>query len=470
MKTIRLWLEADTDIPAFKRLRYAQADAPLADIIFRGIHPSLMDNEITGREIESLRRQLYLLLNDPEIKIPHMVGLGYGVDLEESNLYYSHYDLEANLAKITERIRFVDELDYPRLVELAMECLRGKWSHEHARDLAQKVYPDFNDLRDFLKQKDKRVKLSGYKDLDNYDLSRITTVEDFTGQDKALVACAVKEPNFRKTSFLEKVTTPEGFLSLTSRFDWFGLELQEQQRPSEMDLYFLCEVEGETIHVMPDPGANPVKRRKAESFARRWSGGTGAWCFNATLDAIGQMLEEPNVKLTFDGFRYGEKTPFPPSACMSLRGPAIKRFAVQKYPTEDSTNELVKEILGGHEISMSGRKEQLLGKLVTLVTERYKALESSLDRFFIGHSYLKIPQDERKKGDPFPVLEDKPLDQLILGMYIARHLRGNVVLEAAGENSAAGIADTARALIDKRIDLDFDFIAVEGPSTKEVKP
>ncbi len=469
MKTIRLWLEADMDIPAFNRLRYKETDAPLPDIIFRGIHPSLMDSEITGREIESLRRQLYALLNEPEMKIPHLAGLGYGVDLEESNLYYSRYDLEANLARIAERIRFVDELDYPRLVELAVECLRGKWYHVIARELAQKVYPDFNDLRDFLKQKYKQIKLSGYKDLDNYDLSRITAVDDFTGQDKALIACAVKEPNFRKTSFLEKITTPDGFLSLTRRFDWFGLELQEQQRPSEMDLYFLCEVEGETIHVMPDPEADPVKRRKAESFARRWSGGTGAWCFSATFDTIGKMLEEPKIKLTFDGFRYGEKSPSPPAACMSVRGPALKRFAVQCYPTEDSTNELVKDILGGHEISMTGRKEQLLEKLVALATQRYKALESNLDRFFTGHTFLKIPQHERKKGKPFPVLKDKPLDQLILGMFIARHLRGNVVLEAAGENSAVGIEDTARALIDKRIDLDCDFIAVEGASTMEVK-
>ena len=470
MKTYRLWLDADADIPAFKRLRFEETEVPFADILGRGIHPNSMNSEISGRELDSLRKRLYELLNDPERKIPHLASLGYGADLEESKSYYYRYDLASNLANIAEHIRFVDELDYPKLVELAVECLRRKWSHEIARDLAQAVYSDFNDLRDFLKRKDNRIKLSRYKDLDNNDLARTTTVDDFTGQDKALIACAVKEPNFRKISFLEKVTTPDGFLSLTGRFDWFGLVLREEERPSERDLYFLCEVEGKTIHVMPDPGADPVKRRKAENLARRWSGGTGAWCFSTSLDTIEKILGEPNIKLTFYGFSYGDKNAYRPSASMQVQGPPVGRFAVQRYPTVDSTNELVKGILTGHEISMTGRKEQLIGKLVTLAAERYKALEPILDRFFTGHSYLKIHQAERKKGDPFPVLEDTPIEQLILGIFIVRHLRGNVVLEATCENAAVGVADTARALIDKKIDLDCDFIAVEGQTSKEVKP
>ena len=102
------------------------------------------------------------------------------------------------------------------------------WKHEIARDLAQAVYPVFNDLRDFLKEKDKRVKLSSYKEIENYDLSTIISVDDFTGQDKAIISLAIERPNFRKASFLNKITTSDGYLSLIEQYDWFGLKLQNE--------------------------------------------------------------------------------------------------------------------------------------------------------------------------------------------------------------------------------------------------
>ena len=74
------------------------------------------------------------------------------------------------------------------------------------------------------------------------------------------------------------------------------------------------------------------------------------------------------------------------------------------------------------------------------------------------------------KEKPFPVIEDSPLSQLILGMYVVRHLRGNVVLDKAHENTTVKIADIARALINKKIELDCNFIAVEHHKPTEVKP
>ena len=470
MKTYKLRFETDPEIPPFKRLHYEEVEVPFKDIIQRGIHPNSMNQEASGREVVSLRNRLYEVLNDDVHTLPHLARIGYGEEMKESMFYYDRYDLTSNFARIAKQIRFVDNLDYPQLVELATSRLREIWKHETARDLAQAVYPDFNDLRDFLKGKSPGIKLSGYKDIENHDLATIISIDDFEGQDKAIIALAIEWPNFRKTSFLSDIITDDGYLSLTKRFDWFGLEIKKEEEHSDQALIVLCEVEGDQVHLMPDTDADARKRDKAEAFARRWSNGTGKYCFTVSLDTIEQMLEEPDITITFDGFRYDDKNASRNEASLCIRGPTIGRFSVQRYPIESSTNEFIKEILTDYGVSMTGRKEALIEKLVKLATERYNALAPVLDRFFSDHTYIKVPQPERDKGKPFPVLADSPLDQLILGIYIVRHLRGNVVLDAACENPAVGIVDTAQALIDKKIDLDCDFIAVEQHKTMEVKP
>ena len=142
---------------------------------------------------------------------------------------------------------------------------------------------------------------------------------------------------------------------------------------------------------MPDTGRDTYKREKAETFAKKWSNGTGKYCFTVNLDIIAQMLEEPGITITFNGFRYNEKNNISPSAYMRIRGPTVKRFSIQKYPTVNSTNELIKGILAENEVSMTGKKEALIEKLVKLATDRYKALSPVLDCFFTNNTYIKIP-------------------------------------------------------------------------------
>ncbi len=118
-----------------------------------------MKYEPSYQKLISLRSRLYEILNVTEHKITKLTSLGYGEDLKEPTYYYNYLNLASSLERITKGIIFVEDLDYPKLVELATQRLKKIWKHETARDLAQTVYPVFNDLRDFLKEKDKRIKL-----------------------------------------------------------------------------------------------------------------------------------------------------------------------------------------------------------------------------------------------------------------------------------------------------------------------
>ena len=48
--------------------------------------------------------------------------------------------------------------------------------------LAERAYPGFQELRQFLKVKDKTIKLSGYGDVDQYDLGQVLSLDDFEGR------------------------------------------------------------------------------------------------------------------------------------------------------------------------------------------------------------------------------------------------------------------------------------------------
>lgn len=467
MNTFKLWFEPDTEIPAFKRLRFEATDVPLKDILHRGIHPDWIR---ASRALSSLKNRLYGILNQDAMKIPQLDSLGYCQKIAESNYYYLCYDLTSVLRRIEKSVLFIDDIDYPQLIEHAAERLRTVWSHKVACSLAQRVYPDFNDLRDFLKRTDKRIKLSGYKDLDKYDLAAVLSVDDFSGHDKAIIATAIEQPNFRKTAFLDAVTTNEGYLSVTDCFDWFSLEIRNEDESQDKALIVWCDVNGDSVYLMPDPDRFADKRKKAEAFAKTWGDGSSQYCFTVPIETVERMLDDPDIMLTFEGYAYDDPATCRSPAYMSIRGPTINRFTVQRYPTVDTTNDIIKEILAAHGVSMTGRKDQLIDKLTTLATERYNALEPILDKHFAAQHYLKTPQGKKRKAAAFPVLEDNRLNQLVLGIYIARRLRGNVILEAGNQTTAVSATDTARALIEQKITLECDFIAVEHKQPTEVKP
>ncbi len=123
MKAYKIRFETDKDIPVFKRLHYEEVDVPLKDIIQRGIHPESMNHEPSCRELASLRNHIQELLNDAQHKLPDLTGLGYGEDIKESIYYYSYQDITSCLKRIANNTIFVEDLNYPKLVELATQRL-----------------------------------------------------------------------------------------------------------------------------------------------------------------------------------------------------------------------------------------------------------------------------------------------------------------------------------------------------------
>jgi hypothetical protein len=77
------------------------------------------------------------------------------------------------LAQIHESGCFVEDLSYLQLLGMAKQELVEHWDHSLVVSLLRDMYLGFPDLRQFLKAKDKALKLSGYEDLDKYDLGKV---------------------------------------------------------------------------------------------------------------------------------------------------------------------------------------------------------------------------------------------------------------------------------------------------------
>jgi hypothetical protein len=209
--TFRLWLEPDDAIPGFQRLRWETMDVPIADVLLHGVHPWRGPNEHPSLEQEFLSR-----LNNTSVKPEGLAAFGLARDALPPNSYYTarHSRFEQLLDTIRKSIYFVRELGYVELIDLARSRLRNRWNHETARTLAEKAYPGFHEVRQFLKSKDKQLKLSGHDDLGRYDLSRVLSLEDFADRDSLLIAEGIPTPNFRTAQALQRVTDGEGRLVL----------------------------------------------------------------------------------------------------------------------------------------------------------------------------------------------------------------------------------------------------------------
>lgn len=458
MKTYKLWLEPDHDIPEFKRLKCDIVDHPIQDIIRRGLHPEKLS--ANGRNYDScqLNARITEIINVKEYKIIELVEAGYCDDISEYNSYYYSRDVcMENIQKISESIYFVDKLDYPTLLTIARRQLVEAWSHTTALELAQSIYHEFNDLRSFLKFKDKKLKLSGYKDISNYELDKVLSLDDFEGQDKALIANGISSRNFRNSTFLDSITTSDGYLSLKDSFDQFSINLKNNKRENNRNLTFHCKRNGDRILVMPDIDDCDEQRLIAKKFARRWGNNSSKICFHVTLDKLAEMIKRSDISISFDGTRYKDEDCTDVSS-IRLNGVQVERYSVGRYLTSEDTNEAIKDLLRNHNVSMTGKKTELIKKMAGLVARLYNAYNASLDRHFQKQKYIKIPRINHTRVPALPVLQELELGQMLIAMYIIKHLRGNAILDPTHDNNTYELKDLAYALITKKINVNGIFI------------
>ena len=165
MQTYKLWLENDPNIPELKKIGYALTEVDIKDVLENGVHPWSERNANRGLS-EAFNRHL----NDDRYQIAGLKELGYCEELKVYGRDY-YYDgnsqFDSHLERLNQQVRFVDNLTFPQLLELAKTELKKRWDHSTAKKLLQQVHYGFNEARSFIKAKDKSVKLASYDDLDS---------------------------------------------------------------------------------------------------------------------------------------------------------------------------------------------------------------------------------------------------------------------------------------------------------------
>ena len=460
MRTFKLWLEDDEEIPRFKRLAFEKVQVAIAQVLKRGIHPWQ-----NGQENDSLRVKFVEMINSDSAKLPQLAQFSFCSDLgAERSIYYSpssgRSSFEETLQRIRECIRFVDNLTYVELLEIAKERLRQAWSHSLARQLLLQTQSGFDEMRSFLKARDAGVKLSGYADIDAYDLGRLLRLEDFEGQDAALIAEGIPVRNFRSAGFPRMVTDERGFLRMTEGIHHFRIVVERSEGYNPEPLTYNCLRTGEAIRFIPELNADRDKRQCAAAFAQSWACDNGRYCFTAPIKALSEMLERQECQIVFSSLNY--KTPGKPTTSTGQILPSkTPRYSVGSALSTASTVDAIRSALKRHGISMSGRKEELAEKLANLAVRLYKESQPELDGFFRRHRFVHAAQAVRPDGQPFPVLQGLDLSNVILRMYIIKHLRGNAILDGAYDNDAFDLPSLASGVIERKVTLSGVFLKVE---------
>ena len=446
LSTFRFSFDQDEDFPQFKRLAWELVDAPVRDVLLHGIHPWTADRQ-GGEAHPSLVEAFALRLNEPGAKIADLEQFGYSGDIAATRHYYQQRPtrFEQTLESIRQHIRFVDKLTYLELLAIAKERLRAAWDHRLARSLTERAYPGFQELRRFLKTKDKQVKLSGYGDIEQYDLGHILSLEDFEGRDSLLISEAIPSLNFRKTSWLSTVTDERGRLRLVPQIPKITLTMVPEG-PDYVHLVWHVEREGETCRFCPEIGQSAEKRRKAREFAEQWREDDGRLCFTTSLDQVSEMVEGRMIAPSFPTLNYTFEHRGP-TAAAQVPDERVPAYVIGAFYDRKSNSDALKDILREYGVSMTGNKARLAEKLARLAAARYAERREEIDAYFSEHQFVRIAVVP-PKAERMPLLEDEPLMRnLVLTMYAMKHLRGNAVLDVAHENNTYTAEQLALALV-----------------------
>ena len=458
MDTFRFWFEDDKEIPRFKRLMFEKVPVSLADVLKKGIHPWQGPNTH-----KMLGEKFTQVLNSDEFKLPEIAQFDYCGDISHSTYKYSAYQespFEDTLRRVSEGVYFVESLSYAELLEMAKERLREMWSHRVAKRLLSSVYYGFDAMRTFLKTKDKGLKLSGYVDFENYDLGRVLRLEDFETEDSILISQGMSLTNFRLMNILEQITEQRGLLRLTKEIRDFQITIGKDRFFGGNTVVFNCRRTGDAVRFRPKLDKKYDKRQLVLKFAPCWRIDNGRYCFTTNVDRVSTMIQEKWVEISFPALDYMNQG----DADTSFAGVSkskVERYSVGKHINCNASCGDLRTVLRNHSVSMTGRKEMLLGKLAELSVRFYKEREKELDAYFGRYRFIQVPDDNGRSYNIFPLLEGLDLQNMVLTMYIIKHLRANAILEASHNNDTFDLAALARALIRKEVSHNGSFLMVE---------
>ncbi|MCC6694878.1 MAG: hypothetical protein IT365_04515 [Candidatus Hydrogenedentes bacterium] len=459
LKTFKLFLVPDVDFPALRRLAWEIVDVSLADVLVHGVHPWADEQGKVDRHptmVDALLRRL----NDASVKIPDLESAGYANHVwAPTGHYYQHKSLfEHTIEYLSKWMYFVDEMPYLALLDMARERLRNQWSHSIARQVAERVYPSFQDLRRFLRTKKRDMKLSGYDDLDRYDLGHALSLNDFEGRDAVVLNMAFPFLNFRRATFLRHVTYSHGLLKLVPEITRLTLTTANYSL-ERAHLEWHVERKGDTCSFKAAVGASEAKRAVAREFAEAWRIDNGRLCFRTSLDRLFAMVEQGHVAPSFPSLNYTNEGRHP-AATAELRLGQVECYQIGSIIGQGFTGEQLKNVLRMYGVSSTGDKATLFQKIATLAAAQYQEHRGEMDHFFGRHQFVRM---ERIPGraQAFPLLEDcRVLRNLLLTAYALRHMRGNAILHAAHENTTFSVRELMQALLDGRMSLAGAFLRV----------
>jgi hypothetical protein len=455
LQTFKLWLEPDRDIPQFRRLRWATVSVSIQEVLLRGVHPwSGPDKHST------LCEAMLRIVNEEAVRPPNSVQFGYCADVSVLSGYA--WEKPSRFERVLEAIRgqtyCVDDLSYLELLNIAKTMLRGQWMHSHVREMARAAYPGFQELRQFLKSKNKKIKLSSYEDVDQYDLAEVLTLDDFEQRDNLIISHAIPTLNFRKASFLNKVTDDQGRLRLVPEIRHVTLT----ETPLKSDyVHTVWHVvrEGSMWRFRPDIADAKAKRVHIQEFAAQWRTDEGRLCFTTTTEKLVEMVECKVVEPSFPSLNYNSAENGPTAGAV-VDSSHIKAFHIGRYARAGTTGDQLKDILHQYEVSMTGNKDQLLQKLATLAATKYRERLPEMDRFFSRHRFVRM-QSAPPSVAEMPLLEDLTyLRNLVLTMYAVKHMRGDAIIEASHQNNTYTEEELALALVTGKVGLQGAFLRV----------
>jgi hypothetical protein len=459
MKTFRLWLEPDKEIPQFKRLAYERVDVSIADVLLRGIHPW-----IEAEENRSLNQRFMAILNDDESKLPELAEFSYCGDLSCTVQSYNYSPMPAfqeNLERIKKNIYFVGELSYVELLSMAKRRVRKKWNHSFARNMLGSALGTFNSMRSFLKQKDKSLKLSGYYDLEKYDLGQVLSLEDFEGYDSVVISHGMPFTNFRSENFIGSVTDQRGLLRMTDRIRHFNVVVNRYGGgEANGTVIYNCRLEGERVRMLPDLKGSFHTRKIAQIVALERAMDDGRYCFTTDIPTLADLIEGRDVGIRFPKLNYVGESHGGVSTAMVAKS-QVERFSIGRFATANDPGEHIKSILRSHGISMTGNKEKLGGKLAKLSAELYREYEAEMETYFRANRFVRNENGQTPNGSRFPALEEVDMRNMLLAMYAVKHLRGNTILEASHVNDTFELEDLAKALIKGDVSVNGVFLRIE---------
>lgn len=468
MKAYQISLSADKEIPRFKVFSAKEVEVDLRTIITYGVHPASLTINPHSRDTSNLADRIIKELNEESMMISELRQLGYCTDISvpKHSYYYNETPLRITFSNIADCVYFVDDLHYVELLQIAKEQLQKKWCNDLAKKLLMATGGAFNDIRQFLKSKDKKLKLSSYGDLDNYDLGQILSLEDFAHFEKTLISHGLPRTNFRSSRFAEMITKSDNksLLSFVPSINHFQIQWCESSSGAYSqypNIVYNCQVNAEQIRFVPNLDIRPETREQAKQIAQTWGKAfSGRYCFTVCISDVEKMLDEEVCQIQFPKLNYIGET-VPDESTAQLVEKHIERNFIGKHIAANLPNDAFKEILRVHNIPMTGRKEDLLEKLYDLLANLYEEKEPLYARYFAKNRFIRIKTSTATYSKHFDVDEESLVNNTLLTMYVLKHLRGNTILEASHENNTFELRDLAKSLLNNEVTVNGHFLKVE---------